>query len=225
MEDCTDVELVGLLSRGHSTARVEFFRRFNHTIWNVIRSYRAAKGLLRDATEMDDYQTIVVGLLENNSRRITAWHGNDADQQATARTGSLEAYIYIVARNLVRDIGRAIAIDQKNIQTAQDQPNRPREGDGNDPEEEYVDLDDQKGVPGQALLKRQWQDAVRQDIRSVLTEMEIGVITLDLEERSNQEIANILGIAVATVYVHRNRAHRKVRRVFRFSNLFDGGPQ
>lgn len=108
-------------------------------------------------------------------------------------------WLYRIARNVVMSAGRYDAARPK-IRVSLDEPDRSSDGDGR-----RMDPEDDLAQPGEGLLVQEQRDLVLEAIQSLPPDFREIVVLRDMQDRSYEEIAELLELPLGTV---RSRLHR-----------------
>ena len=108
-------------------------------------------------------------------------------------------WLYRIARNVVMSAGRYDAARPK-IRVSLDEPDGGSDGDAR-----RMDPEDDAGAPEEDLLLKEQRDLVLDAIASLPSDFREIVVFRDMEDRSYEEISELLDVPLGTV---RSRLHR-----------------
>src|SRR5215468_9831322 len=189
VEDMDDHQLLAATLKGAETAFMEITRRYRNQITNYV--YRM----------LDDYDR-AVDLTQETFVRVWV---NAARYQATY---SFSTYIYKIAHNL--------AISELRQRKRRRTIPLPTFFSDKDSEEMEVEIEDRKQVlADDAMISDERRQAVARAIASLPEKYRAALVLCDLEEKSYEEISEVLGLPVGTVKSRINRARNLLKEKLR----------
>jgi len=189
VEDMDDHQLLAATLTGDETAFAELTRRYRNQITNYV--YRM----------LDDYDR-AVDLAQETFVRVWV---NAERYQATY---SFSTYIYRIAHNL--------AISELRQRKRRRTIPLPTFFSDKDSEEMEVEIEDQKQVlADDAMIGNERRRAVARAIASLPEKYRAALVLCDLEEKSYEEISEVLGLPVGTVKSRINRARNLLKEKLR----------
>jgi len=189
VEDMDDHQLLAATLTGDETAFAELTRRYRNQITNYV--YRM----------LDDYDR-AVDLAQETFVRV---YVNAERYQATY---SFSTYIYRIAHNL--------AISELRQRKRRRTIPLPTFFSDKDSEEMEVEIEDQKQVlADDAMIGNERRQAVARAISSLPEKYRAALVLCHLEEKSYEEISEVLGLPVGTVKSRINRARNLLKEKLR----------
>ena len=191
----SDRDLLDACFEGNRGAMEEFIRKFSKLVYYSIHQSFKVKGFSPDPDEVDDlYGDVFLSLFERDFARLKKFEGrNDC---------SLASWIRLIAARRTVDYFRDCSKRRMNI----------------------ANLDETKGLsplsaissaesPEDVLLDGERMELASEIIPNLPTD-DIVFLTLYYErELPPEEIADILGVSVGTVYSKKHRIQEKLRRM------------
>jgi len=189
VEDMDDHQLLAATLTGDETAFFEITRRYRNQITNYV--YRM----------LDDYDR-AVDLTQETFVRVWV---NAGRYQATY---SFSTYIYKIAHNLAISELR----QRKRRRTIQ----LPTFFSDKDNEEMEVEIEDRKQQPADdVMIGDERRQAVSRAIASLPEKYRAALVLCDIDEKSYDEISEVLGLPVGTVKSRINRARNLLKEKLR----------
>jgi RNA polymerase sigma-70 factor, ECF subfamily len=189
VEDMDDHQLLAASGAGGEDAFLEITRRYRNQITNYV--YRM----------LDDYDR-AVDLTQETFVRVWV---NAARYQATY---SFSTYIYKIAHNLAISELR----QRKRRRTIQ----LPTFFSDKDNEEMEVEIEDRKQpMADDVMIGDERRQAVSRAIASLPEKYRAALVLCDIEEKSYEEISEVLGLPVGTVKSRINRARNLLKEKLR----------
>jgi len=189
VEDMDDHQLLAATLTGDEAAFAELTRRYRNQITNYV--YRM----------LDDYDR-AVDLAQETFVRV---YINAERYQATY---SFSTYIYRIAHNL--------AISELRQRKRRRTIPLPTFFSDKDSEEMEVEIEDQKQVlADDAMIGNERRQAVARAISSLPEKYRAALVLCHLEEKSYEEISEVLGLPVGTVKSRINRARNLLKEKLR----------
>jgi len=189
VEDMDDHQLLAATRAGDEAAFWELTRRYRNQITNYV--YRM----------LDDYDR-AVDLAQETFVRVWV---NAERYQATY---SFSTYIYKIAHNL--------AISELRQRKRRRTIPLPTFFSDKDSEEMEVEIEDRKQVMADdAMIGDERRRAVSRAIASLPEKYRAALVLCDIEERSYEEISDVLGLPVGTVKSRINRARNLLKEKLR----------
>ena len=185
----TELTLVERLRGGEQAALESLMERF------APRVYRLAYGITRNEADAEE---VVQDVFLTLFRKISSFEGRSA----------LGTWIYRVTTNAALIKRRGKRADREVL--LEDHLPRFRE-DGHREGDRAMLLMDWSRSPEEECLSRESRDAVRQMIARLPEAYQMVVLLKDMEELSNEEVAEILGESVAAVKSRLHRARMAIR--------------
>jgi RNA polymerase sigma-70 factor, ECF subfamily len=185
----TELTLVERLRGGEQAALEILMERF------APRVYRLAYGITRNEADAEE---VVQDVFLTLFRKISSFEGRSA----------LGTWIYRVTTNAALIKRRGKRADREVL--LEDHLPRFRE-DGHREGDRAMLLMDWSRSPEEECLSRESRDAVRQMIARLPETYQTVVLLKDMEELSNEEVAEILGESVAAVKSRLHRARMAIR--------------
>jgi RNA polymerase sigma-70 factor (ECF subfamily) len=184
-----DHSLLEATRTGDETAFQELVRRYRHQITNYV--YR----MLEDYDRAADLAQETFVRVYVNAERYQA-------------TYSFSTYIYRIAHNL--------AISELRQRKRRRNVPLPTFFSDKDNEEVEVEIPDQRQVPAETvMISDQRRKAVARAISSLPEKYRDALVLCDLEEKSYEEISEILGLPTGTVKSRINRARNLLKEKLR----------
>jgi RNA polymerase sigma-70 factor, ECF subfamily len=189
VEDMDDHQLLAATLTGDDAAFRELTRRYRNQITNYV--YRM----------LDDYDR-AVDLAQETFVRV--WMNAERYQA----TYSFSTYIYKIAHNL--------AISELRQRKRRRTIPLPTFFSDRDSEEMEVEIEDRKQVMADdAMIGDERRRAVSRAIASLPEKYRAALVLCDIEERSYEEISEVLGLPVGTVKSRINRARNLLKEKLR----------
>jgi len=185
----SELALVERLRGGEQAALESLMERF------APRVYRLAYGITRNEADAEE---VVQDVFLTLFRKISSFEGRSA----------LSTWIYRVTTNAALIKRRGKRADREVL--LEDHLPRFRE-DGHREGDRAMLLMDWSRSPEEECLSRESRDAVRQMIARLPETYQTVVLLKDMEELSNEEVAEILGESVAAVKSRLHRARMAIR--------------
>jgi len=164
------------------------------------RAYNLAYRMLGNSAEAEDV---------TQDAFVRAWQSfNQYD-----RSRPFEAWLFRIVTNLAIDRRRRwnrLPIYSLDAPITHDSDGEPF----------HLELADSKADPEQAMLKDRFNEVLERALHSLPPEYRTAVLLADVEGRSYQEIAEIMGCAIGTVRSRIHRARNLLRRALEDAQSF-----
>jgi len=185
-KDMTDEELMVLVQDSDESAFEQLVLRYQHPLASFISRYVGHGGHVQD-------------LLQETFIRV--WRHRE-NYKTVAK---FSTWVYTIAGNLAKTELRRWKV-RRTV---------PIRTGGESPEDEAVDIVDEEAVPDDYTRREEIQRVVQREIQILPEVYRAAVILRDLEEKSYEEISEILNVPVGTVKSRVNRGRERLQKRLR----------